>query len=159
MDIWEDEWMSLMQGDEEDPDRYVKDIALNKVANEIIRKLKARGFRIQRYDAVTSSSIYLKMDYGVCNSIRISDHKGKKHLQYRYNVIKGHKGPSQHKSPQGWPRYYYGLNDIDKLIKDILKARDLKISNYGVAGYLEFMNKNQRLGADKSGFWQHCVEV
>ena len=44
--------------------------------------LLEKGFIVQRYDSVTTNSIYLKLDYGMCNSIRISDHKGKKHLSY-----------------------------------------------------------------------------
>ena len=48
--------------------------------------LLEKGFIVQRYDSVTTNSIYLKLDYGMCNSIRISDHKGKKHLSYMYNL-------------------------------------------------------------------------
>ena len=42
---------------------------------------------IHRYDAYSTNSVYLKFDYGVGNSLRISDHKGKKHLAYRFNII------------------------------------------------------------------------
>ena len=63
------------------------DRRLNDIANDIIKTLKSIGFVIQRYDAYSTNSIYLKLDYGVCNSIRISDHTGKKYLKYRYNVI------------------------------------------------------------------------
>ena len=59
---------------------------LNDIAEMLCRNLISEGFIIQRYDAYSSNSIYLKLDYGVCNSIRISDHPGKKYLKYRYNI-------------------------------------------------------------------------
>ena len=57
------------------------------IADSLIHTLSQAGFTIQRYDASTTDSIYLKLDYGVGNSIRISNHTGKKHLNYRYNII------------------------------------------------------------------------
>ena len=45
------------------------------IADYIQSKLLEYGFKIQRYNAYSTNSIYLKLDYGVCNSIRISDHK------------------------------------------------------------------------------------
>ena len=39
------------------------------------------GIVIQRYDAYSTDSVYLKLDYGVCNSIRISNHNGKRYLK------------------------------------------------------------------------------
>ena len=59
---------------------------LTALADFITGQLIREGFVVQRYDSCTSDSIYLKLDYGVCNSIRISDHQGKKHLKYRYNI-------------------------------------------------------------------------
>ncbi|MBM7715323.1 hypothetical protein JOC94_002310 [Bacillus thermophilus] len=51
---------------------------LQETADYIIARLKKKGIVIQRYDSYSTNSIYLKLDYGVSNSVRISDHKGKK---------------------------------------------------------------------------------
>lgn len=58
-----------------------------KVTNYLIKEFKKEGIIIQKYQSKTSLSVYLKLDYGVLNSIRISDHKGEKYLNYRYNVL------------------------------------------------------------------------
>ena len=50
---------------------------LDNLADYIAKRLISEGFTVQRYNAYTTNSIYLKLDYGVCNSIRISDHPGK----------------------------------------------------------------------------------
>ena len=50
---------------------------INSLADYIANRLISEGFIVQRYNAYTTNSIYLKLDYGVCNSIRISDHPGK----------------------------------------------------------------------------------
>lgn len=44
---------------------------------------------IHRYDAFSTNSVYLKFDYGVANSLRISDHAGYGYLSYRYNITLG----------------------------------------------------------------------
>ena len=60
---------------------------IKKIADDISRSLLEEGFDILRYDSYSSNSVYLKIDFGVCHTIRISDHPGKKHLHYRYNVL------------------------------------------------------------------------
>lgn len=124
----------------------------------LVKCLKEEEFIIQRYDSYSTNSIYLKLDYGVCNSIRISDHRGKKHLQYRYNVLKNQKSIYRGKSPQGWDRNYYGFQDIETLLQDILKDRDNKISRWGDR-YAKYMEKNKNQEKDKPGFWSQCVEI
>lgn len=49
------------------------------VAAAVIKRLIGKVV-IHRLDAYSTNSIYLKFDYGIVNSLRISDHEGKKHL-------------------------------------------------------------------------------
>ena len=56
------------------------------VAAAVIKRLIGKVV-IHRLDAYSTNSIYLKFDYGIVNSLRISDHEGKKHLSYRYNIL------------------------------------------------------------------------
>ena len=62
-------------------------VTIQSIADSLIHTLSQAGFTIQRYDASTTDSIYLTLDYGVGKSIRFSNHTGMKHLNYRYNII------------------------------------------------------------------------
>lgn len=134
---------------------------IRDIADRLIDLLSAEGFTIQRYDAYGTNSVYLKLDYGVCNSIRISDHPGKKHLKYMYNVLTCHKGEPR-REMDGFARYYYKGNkkQIDTMLRKIISVRDKKIHNFGRAGYLIQMkiakaeNENNRVG-----FWSQAVTV
>ena len=63
-----------------------------QMAKILIKELSELGFTIHRYNAITTSSIYLKLDYGICCGIRISNHSGKKKYHYRFNIVKGYNG-------------------------------------------------------------------
>lgn len=60
----------------------------NDVANILVPKLLDMNLIVHRYNLHTTSSIYLKLDYGLACGIRIADHPGKKKYSYRFNVIK-----------------------------------------------------------------------
>lgn len=123
---------------------------LETIAEHMIRVLKDNNVAIQRYDSATTSSIYLKLDYGVAFSIRISNHKGKKHLKYRYNVLLDE--PSHYDAIA--QRYYYNQTTVDMMLNHILAERQRKISKYGITNYKNFMINNQKSHAkDKRGFW------
>lgn len=133
--------------------------ALGKTVDRLINELKCRGFIVQRLNAVTTNSIYLKLDYGVANSIRISDHKGKKHLSYRYNVMLNEKETRRYKDYKGFDRFIYPVSEIDSLIDHIEMERDEKYSKWGIDRYQSFVEKNMEEGHDKPGFWQKAVVV
>ena len=54
--------------------RYDEDVMA--LANGIQRELLDQGFRIHRYDAFSTPSVYLMLDGGLCGKVRVSDHKG-----------------------------------------------------------------------------------
>lgn len=115
------------------------------------------NFIIQRYLSKTTNSIYLKLDYGVCNSIRISDHPGKKNLHYRYNVIIG--GEDTIIDDDGYTRFYYNENSIHDMIQQIRFDRCLKIDTYGNDNYGKFMRKNYVEHINDKGFWSDAEFV
>lgn len=132
-------------------------ITIKSIADNVIHTLSQAGFTIQRYDASTTDSIYLKLDYGVGNSIRISNHNGKKHLNYRYNVILD--GVTEDVMAK-YIRHYYHPDDIDKMINLIMTERRMKIQQYGKFRYNEFMTSNQKNhNADKHGFWKTAILI
>lgn len=128
---------------------------LKDIADAVVNRLKTEGFIIQRYDAYSTNSVYLKLDFGVCNSIRISDHRGKKHLAYRYNLIKGCPSAYSMKTQQGWERHFFPAGKVDKLIAQILSDRENKLLLYGPERYRSLMEANQIKHQNDEGFWRH----
>lgn len=59
---------------------------IHAIARQVTERMKEQGVIVHRYDAYSTNSVYLKFDYGAAYSLRISDHKGKKHLKYRFNI-------------------------------------------------------------------------
>lgn len=128
---------------------------LENLADSIVKRLIAEGFIIQRYNAYTTNSIYLKLDYGVCNSIRISDHPGKKYLKYRYNIGSFIKEFRMEKDK--FDRFYYQSDKSANMIKKIIKDREAKKTKYGEFGYKRLMKKNRDENIGNLGFWSKAV--
>ena len=129
---------------------------LMNIANDVIQALKSKGFTIHRYDAYSTNSIYLKLDYGVCNSIRISDHSGKKYLKYRYNLIWDGLICN---TKDTYPRFYYNQYSINDMINKIILDRNQKVEKYGQVSYNKFMRDNNQQSANKKGFWAQAKLV
>ena len=103
------------------------------VSNKLIKNLKEKGFQIQKYYARTTRSIYLKLDYGVCCGIRISDHNGKKKYKYKFNLIKQYNGPKKI-IDRGYTRLFYNYNNTEELnlnknIKNIINNTNKQTSH------------------------------
>ena len=125
-----------------------------EVADYVISKLKGT-MTIHRYDAATSKSVYLKFDYGVANSLRISDHTGKKHLAYRFNIGFDVKEPHT-KTQGGYPREFYPVRMVDRVIETILEHKQIRQQRY--RSYQGVVEK-EKLAAEapaSTGFWSHC---
>ncbi len=114
---------------------------------KILEKLNQYGFILQYYEAYSTSSCYIKLDNGVSNSIRIADHKGKDKYPYRFNLMIG-----LDKSYEEDGRYYYSIEDYEKMIQDIINFRDEQLEKFGFS-YYEYMLKNKKDAKFKKGFW------
>lgn len=128
---------------------------IEELAAIIVNHLLAEGFTVQRYNAYTTNSIYLKLDYGVCNYIRISDHPGKRHLKYQYNI-----GPhieKFRKEKDRYDRFYYRLDRARNMLERIIRDRDTKKSQYGAPEYQALIQKNRNANAGMLGFWSKAV--
>lgn len=104
----------------------------------LIKELSELGFTIHRYNAITTSSIYLKLDYGICCGIRISNHSGKKKYHYRFNIVKGYNGDKVTYS-KNLISFFYTFEQISQLIKDVQHERNKKIQRYGLNNYKKYM--------------------
>ncbi len=114
-----------------------------KVANILTTKLLDMGFIVHRYDAYSTSSIYLKLDYGLSCGIRIADHPGKKKYSYRFNVIKDYK-ESKVVYKDDLICYFYDFNELNEVIQAVQKEKQDKISKYGLKNYQVYMERESK---------------
>ncbi len=114
----------------------------NEVANILISKLLDMGFIIHRYNSHSTSSIYLKLDYGLSCGIRIADHHGKKKYSYRFNVIKDYVGDKVILK-DGLICNFYDFNELDNVVNAVQKEKQDKINKYGLRNYQIYMKKQK----------------
>ena len=114
---------------------------------KLLFDLDCYGFILQYYEAYSTSSCYIKLDNGVSNSIRISDHKGKDKYPYKFNLMIG-----LDKSYVENGRFYYSTDDYEKMIEDIVNFREKQLDKFGFS-YYEYMLANKKDAKNKKGFW------
>lgn len=113
------------------------------VARILIEKLLDIGFIVHRYDSYSTSSIYLKLDYGLSCGIRIADHPGKKKYSYRFNVIKDYKNDKVI-IKDGLICYFYDFNELDNVLQAVQNEKQEKINKYGIKNYNLYMEREKR---------------
>lgn len=109
------------------------------VAKFLVKNLLDLGFIVHRYNSHTTSSIYLKLDYGVSCGIRIADHPGKKKYSYRFNVIKDYVGDKVIYK-DNLICYFFDYTELDNVIDAVKKEKQNKINKYGIENYKKWMN-------------------
>lgn len=113
-----------------------------EIAKRLSCELKKLGFIVHRYNSITTNSIYLKLDYGICCGIRISNHRGKKKYHYRFNIIKDYEGDKV-TYYKNLVSYFYTFSEIPKLLQDVCKEREAKLQKYGIDSYKKYMEKEK----------------
>jgi len=129
---------------------------INDVANRVMKKLLEAGVKIQYYKAYSSNSVYIKLDYGLANSLRIGDHEGYEHLNYMFKVDVNHNGYRKVESNR-FTQYTYAPSkkQVTKLIKHILAHREKRISQYGgIENYQQAMSQQRINNIHNKGFWE-----
>lgn len=126
-------------------------MSIKDYMHKLLDDLDCHGFVLQYYEAYSTNSCYIKLDYGVSNSIRISDHKGKDKYPYRFNLM-----IDLDKSYEEKGRYYYCTNDYNKMLCDIMKFKEKQLNEYGFS-YYEYMLKNKKDSKNKKGFWSKSI--
>ena len=131
---------------------------ISKMADLICELLIKEGFIVQRYDAYSTNSIYLKLDYGMCNSIRISDHEGKKHLSYMYNLRSDIN--HDYRTKINYTRYYVSFKHYKRIVEYAKNNRWKKFYKAGsIAAYNELMKIEKNLNKNNKGFWHQAYLV
>jgi hypothetical protein len=113
-----------------------------QVANILVQKLKDMGFIVHRYNSVTTNSIYLKLDFGLCCGIRIADHNGKKKYHYRFNVIKDFKG-DKIINFNNLVSYFFTFEELPQLLQKVQEEKQSKIQKYGINNYKLYMESEK----------------
>ena len=115
----------------------------NEVTNILVSKLLDMGFIVHRYNSHSTSSIYLKLDYGLSCGIRIADHPGKKKYSYRFNVIKDYSGDKVILKDDLICRFY-DFNELDSVLNVVQQEKQQKINKYGLKNYQMYMKKEKQ---------------
>lgn len=109
---------------------------MNKIqhtADVLVQKLNQNGFTVHYHPSSCSDSIYLTVDYGEGNTIRVSDHNSKKMSKCKYNINTRQR--KFKRTAKG--KFYYPIEDTNLLIKHIIKEREKRIKYYGKLIYNE----------------------
>lgn len=123
----------------------------DKLMYDILDKLDKKGFVLHYLRSYSTSSRYIKLDFGVSKSIRIADHKGIEKYKYTFNLMIG-----LDKSYEEDGRYYYCLNDLDKMIKDIVSYRKELLDKYGFYYNQYMLDYKKQMFRKRKGFWEKC---
>lgn len=113
------------------------------VADKLVQKLLDLDLIVCRYDAHSTSSIYLKLDYGLACGIRIADHPGKKRYSYRFNVIKDYKGDKVIVK-DGLICRFYDFTELEDVINAVQTEKQNKINKYGIQNYQMYMEREKK---------------
>lgn len=126
--------------------------SLNDIADAVIEKLRGKVI-IHRYDSFSTNSIYLKFDYGVARSLRISDHDGKRHLKYHFNILEsmGNKSSKETHTRQGFEMVFYSPAMINACCRDILAAKADRVARY--RDYDAIIERAKAEATPDKGFW------
>lgn len=114
----------------------------NEVTNILVSKLLDMGFIVHRYNSHSTSSIYLKLDYGLSCGIHIADHPGKKKYSYRFNVIKDYVG-NKVILKDGLICRFYDFNELDSVLNAVQQEKQQKLNKYGLKNYQRYMEKEK----------------
>lgn len=114
----------------------------NEVTNILVSNLLDMGFIVHCYNSHSTSSIYLKLDYGLSCGIRIADHPGKKKYSYRFNVIKDYVG-NKVILKDGLICRFYDFNELDSVLNAVQQEKQQKLNKYGLKNYQRYMEKEK----------------
>ena len=126
-------------------------------ADFIVNYMRKAGVVVQRYDAMSTLSVYLKFDFGLGNSLRISDHRGKDNLTYKYNLrtdvdtyYSNGEGATEHN--------FFPIDQAEAACRMILINRFRKIGKYGHEWYQRTMNEQPSMKAFQNNrFWKSAT--
>lgn len=115
----------------------------NDIANKLASELIKLNFIVHRYNSHSTSSIYLKLDFGLSCGIRIADHEGRKKYHYRFNVLKDYRG-ARVIQKDGLTSYFFNYNECEKVLDAVRQEKKSKIEKYGIDKYKMYMEQQSK---------------
>lgn len=135
---------------------------LSKMADEITEYVKKSDISVIRYNSKGSNSIYLKFDYGMAGTLRLSDHHTDKDLNYTFNVLSCISSPCKKSvtTQNGYAcdQYYYPAYMYTNAAMDIVRFREFRRNKYGKSRYDALVIQYKDDESVKKGFWQRAEE-
>lgn len=134
---------------------------IHTMADYVQQRLVKKDYIVHRYNSFSTNSIYLKIDYGIGGTVRISDHRGKRHKDCRFNLEMDKKGKRKDVIDSKFgDRIFYTRDGVDRMIKEIVKYRENKVKTAG--GIHKYLECVERLGdeiVEFKGFWSASIEI
>jgi hypothetical protein len=115
-------------------------VSTEVILKKIKRALEPHGIDVAVQKAITTTSVYVKLDNGALKSIRIGDHSGKRKYHYGYEI--GTHVKNYHEFFGEWDgkvyvRIRFPADQIDALVEAVRLERTNKILKYGEAKYAQ----------------------
>lgn len=132
---------------------------INSFADMLQDALVNEGIILQRYNSTSTNSVYLKADFGLAHSVRISDHGNKDRRLHKYNVIKGTRKIRKTKDRNTERTFYPCTTESIKILVDeIVKNKKLNIEKHGQDSYNSKM-KYRTLTNKGNKFWMRSIII
>lgn len=118
----------------------------NQLCNSIKKRLALEKIEVSVQRAITTDSIYIRLDRGILGSLRIGDHSGRSY-QYTYEI--GSHIRKYAEIPQGYNghefmQYKYPQDQIKRLVQQVVIQRANLKSKYSAEGYTEMVKSSMR---------------
>jgi len=117
---------------------------IEEAAYFLAEECKKEGMVVHMYKSSTSNSIYLKFDWGVAHSLRISDHKGIEKYHYKFNLIADLPRKYTVSYRNEHHSSYYPLSEKLACLHDIIQNRNNLLQEKGIEEYQGEMERIQQ---------------
>lgn len=110
----------------------------NALLKQVRKALEDLGIKVDVQKAVTTTSIYVKLDGGALKSLRIGDHAGIAKYAYGYEIgshIKHYHEFFGEINGKVFTRQKFTPNEIDMLVLAVKMERTAKLRRYGEEQY------------------------
>lgn len=129
-------------------------------ADFVANYMKKAGVIVQRYDAMSTLSVYLKFDFGLANSMRISDHRGNDNLTYKYNIRTDVTEYRREEHEAGFDYNFFPIDQAEAACRMILIGKYRRIGRYGLEWYERRMSQTvDQKAFENNRFWKACTKI
>lgn len=136
---------------------------LSEIADKLIKFVKAKGIHVLRYDSKSSKSIYLKFDYGMAGSLRLSDTPSTNELRYTFNILSSIDKPYiesyVNDNKYAYSMYFYPVRMAQNVMVDVVRYKEYRQAKYGEVKYKKLLEGYKSNRDEKIGFWKKAYEV